>query len=162
LLPCNDSCCIHTGGCFRSSSTCRLTPRSSDASLSQQASMASCIRRRASKDKVCLALFPQSWADGGSVVEVVDAAPPGARFTRIDGETKGDHLIREGRPAGGGAVVAAPPRGADYVNSPAGSGQKPKLGFGNSRALSRHPTQPCLTIGPELDPAPHLDGSRFP
>lgn len=38
--------------------------------------------------KVCLALFPQNWADGGSIVEVTDPAPPGARLTKIDGKTK--------------------------------------------------------------------------
>lgn len=38
--------------------------------------------------KRCLALFPQNWADSGSVVEVTDEAPDGARLTRIDGTTK--------------------------------------------------------------------------
>ncbi len=37
--------------------------------------------------KCCLALFPQNWADSGSFVEVADAAPQGARLTRIDGKT---------------------------------------------------------------------------
>ena len=36
----------------------------------------------------CLALFPQNWADTGSVVEVTDDAPENARLTRIDGATK--------------------------------------------------------------------------
>src|SRR6266478_3413097 len=34
--------------------------------------------------KQCLALFPQNWADSGSVVEVADTPPPGARLCRID------------------------------------------------------------------------------
>jgi len=38
--------------------------------------------------KQCLALFPQNWADSGSVVEVADTPPPGARLCRIDGKTK--------------------------------------------------------------------------
>ena len=37
--------------------------------------------------KRCLALFPQNWGDGGSVVEITDQAPDGARLTRIDGMT---------------------------------------------------------------------------
>ena len=38
--------------------------------------------------KRCLALFPQNWADGASVVEITDQAPDGARLTRIDGMTE--------------------------------------------------------------------------
>jgi RES domain-containing protein len=38
--------------------------------------------------KRCLALFPQNWAESGSVIEVVDEAPVGARLIRIDGTTK--------------------------------------------------------------------------
>lgn len=38
--------------------------------------------------KRCLALFPQNWTDSGSVVEVADEAPSGARLTRVDGKTK--------------------------------------------------------------------------
>ena len=37
--------------------------------------------------KQCLALFPQNWADSGSVVEVADTPPPGAGLCRIDGKT---------------------------------------------------------------------------
>jgi RES domain-containing protein len=38
--------------------------------------------------KLCLALFPQNWMDSGTVVEVADEAPQGARLTRLDGKTK--------------------------------------------------------------------------
>jgi hypothetical protein len=36
-------------------------------------------------DGRCLALFPQNWKASSSFVEVTDAAPSGARLTRLDG-----------------------------------------------------------------------------
>ena len=39
-------------------------------------------------DAQCLALFPQNWAGSDSHVAISDAAPAGARLTRIDGSTE--------------------------------------------------------------------------
>jgi RES domain-containing protein len=38
--------------------------------------------------KRCIALFPQSWLESNSCIEVTDQAPEGARLTRIDGMTR--------------------------------------------------------------------------